>query len=416
MGDGAVEERPTPGSRWAALGAVSALTLETVELLVVDLPFVRPVETALGTHHHRPVVLVHLNARCPDGALFDGWGECAALADTTYDPEDAGTSFAVLEDDLLPALVAEADRSGVLPSVGSLPEVIDHRRRPLAYAALEMAVADAHLRAERRSFAGLLGVESHRVTPGSVTGLPHSVDELVTECNRLRSAGFVRVKIKVAPGFESIVAEGARSMAGTGLRLQVDANGAYGSDAAERLAVLDDAGLLCIEQPLGRDDLEAHRRLAEVLATPLCLDESLHSPASVVDAVERRACSVVCVKPARLGGIGSALEVIAWCAERGVPWWIGGMFESGYARGANRALSALSDPSGLTGGSLPGDLAPTSAYLARDLVPQVDGSIDAASGDLHIPLPGGPGIGPPVDTARPGVRVVRETRVQVGRP
>ncbi len=71
-------------------------------------------------------------------------------------------------------------------------------------------------------------------------------------------------------------------------------------------------------------DLAAHARLAARMRTPICLDESLGSPADVVAALAMGACSVVCVKPARLGGLGAALQVIESCAAAGVPLWIGG--------------------------------------------------------------------------------------------
>ena len=396
------------GTRWSGLGRSGTVTLEAAEVIRVDLAFSDPVETAVGTHRRRPVVLVHLSGRGPDGVQLDGWGESAALVDTTYDAEDAASAFTTLEHELLPSLAARSGRSGALVPVGDLAPLLGDGTHPFAYSAVEMAVADLHLRAEQRSFAALLGVEGHRVAPGAVVGLPGSTEELIERCGRLASAGFVRVKVKIAPGAESVVARAARPLTGSGLLVQVDANGAYGDDAAERLSVFDGAGLVCIEQPLGRQDLEGHRRLAELVETPICLDESLDSPHSVVRAVETGACSVVCVKPARLGGIGAALEVIGWCAQHGVPWWIGGMFESGYARGVNRALAAL------PGGPLPGDLAPVATYLAGDLVPAVDGAIDPATGTLSLPVAAGSGMGPAPELASVRSQVTRRASVTVG--
>ncbi|HEY5108073.1 MAG TPA: o-succinylbenzoate synthase [Acidimicrobiales bacterium] len=360
---------------------------------MVDLPFRAPVVTSVGTHRIRPLVLVRLVGRGPDGNPVEGWGECAALADTTYDAEDAAGAFADLETRLLPGLVAAAHACGAVPPVAQLGGLNGGIGRPLAWAALEMAVADTHLRGIGRSFADLLGVADRRVTPGAVLGLPRSVGELAADLDRLRAAGYARVKIKVAPGSEAIIDHAVRPLVGSGLLVQVDANGAYGPDADERLGLLDDLGLACIEQPLGRDDFDGHRRLAEALATPICLDESLDSASRVVEAVESGACSVVCVKPSRLGGIGAALAVVDWCEARGVPWWIGGMFESGYARGVNRALAALPGP------TLPGDLAPPRSYLAADVVPPVDGAVGGATGRLTLPVPAGPGMGPPPDSA-----------------
>ena len=108
------------------------------------------------------------------------------------------------------------------------------------------------------------------------------------------------------------------------LRLQVDANGAYAEGDVAHLGGLDRFGLLCVEQPFDPPDLEAHARLARRMATPVCLDESLDSPATVERALALGACSVVCVKPARLGGLGAALQVIESCTATGGPAVDGG--------------------------------------------------------------------------------------------
>jgi len=386
-------------------GSVGLLSAEVVE---VRLPFRVPVSTAKGTHRSRPLVLMGLECARPDGSVVTGWGECAALDDTTYDDEDVDTVWSALTDQLVPALIALVGDGGKLPAPGDLERYRGAARRPLAHATLEMAVADVHLRAGGHSFAELIGVESQIIVPGAVLGLPTTAEQLGSDLVRLHDTGYARVKIKIAPGLETLVDRAVRPLIGSGLIVQLDANGAYGSDAAERLGVLDDLGLACIEQPLGRNDLEGHCQLAAALVTPICLDESLDSPDKVVEAVNGGACSVVCVKPARLGGIGAALEVIAWCDAQAIPWWIGGMFESGYARGVNRALAAISDH------SLPGDLAPPQVYLDADLVEPVPGTIDARSGRLGVPVPSGPGMGPGIDLAlvQPWMvrRVVQDVR------
>ena len=385
-------------------GSVELLSAELIE---VRLPFREPVATAKGTHRMRPLVLVHLQCTGPDGSVVDGWGECAALGDTTYDDEDVAAVWSALTDGLIPGLISLLGSDGKLPTPSDLHGNRSQAGRPMAYAALEMAVADGHLRAGGRSFADLIGVGGQIIEPGAVLGLPTTAEQLGSDLVRLLDSGYARVKIKIAPGLETLIDGAVRPLVGSGIIVQLDANGTYGSDAAERLGILDDLDLACIEQPLGRYDLEGHRQLAADLVTPICLDESLDSPQAVVEAVDGGACSVVCVKPARLGGIGSALEVINWCEAHSVPWWIGGMFESGYARGVNRALSALSD------GSLPGDLAPPQAYLDADLVEPMPGTVDADSGRLTVPVPVGPGMGPVPDPPLVEPRVVRRLVVDV---
>ncbi len=110
-------------------------------------------------------------------------------------------------------------------------------------------------------------------------------------------------------------------------------------------------------------------------------------------ALELGACSVVCVKPSRLGGLGAALTVIDRCTESGIPLWMGGMFESGYARGVLTVLGALD------GMAWPGDLSPARTYLEDDLVAEVRPTRDGPEGSLVVELPSGPGMGPPPEPA-----------------
>jgi o-succinylbenzoate synthase len=372
--------------------APNPVRLITVGLWRIELPMRAPITTAKGVHRRRPLVMVELVGEL-EGSPVVGWGECAALADATYDREDVDGSFRALEDGLVPGLVTLASRSGGwLPGPSQLGP-IRGAAGPLAYAALEMAVADCHLRAGGTSLAGLLGVEGRSVEVGAVTGQYDSIHELVAGAEAVAGAGIGRLKMKIGPGSDVVPVE-AVSRAVPELRLQVDANGSYAEADGDHLAGLDRFGLLCLEQPLPPTDpagLDAHARLARRLTTPVCLDESLHSPATTFEALARGACSVVCVKPSRLGGLGAALQVIESCAASGVPLWMGGMFESGYARGVNTTLAAL------TGFSWPGDLRPAGSYLDQDLV-DAPGLFRSGPGSaLRVELPSGPGLGDPPD-------------------
>lgn len=396
---------------WRALGADSQLLVEEVEVLRLDLDLQRPLETAVGVHRHRPVVLVRVAARPVDDgptqgglrrAAVMGWGECAALADRTYDAEDAEDAAATLDEVLVPGLLAAAPRVArrggrllpVLPPpalLHDLPEVAGcAREHPLAVAALEMAVADAHLRAAGTSWAHLLGVEGRRVTAGAVVGRQHSVSALVREVAGLVDGGCARVKLKIGPDWD-VTPVSAITAAFPAIAVQADANGAYTARQVDHVRALDDYGLRCIEQPFGRHELALHAEVARTMRTPFCLDESAGSPEEVRKALALGACSVVCVKPARLGGLGAALDVLAECAERGVPVWLGGMFETGYARGVNAALAALAD---VAGTSWPGDLVPASAYLVDDIVPADPRSTAGARFELAVPRGHGMGLAP----------------------
>jgi L-alanine-DL-glutamate epimerase-like enolase superfamily enzyme len=62
--------------------------------------------------------------------------------------------------------------------------------------------------------------------------------------------------------------------------------------------------------------------------------------------------AAVNVKPARIGGVLEALDVVAACAARGIAVYFGGMFEVGVGRAQLQALAALLCP------DAPNDVAP----------------------------------------------------------
>src|SRR5581483_11513943 len=147
------------------------------------------------------------------------------------------------------------------------------------------------------------------------------------------------------------------------------------------LTRLDAFDLLLIEQPLAEDDLLGHAQLAEVLDTPVCLDESIVSARAAADAIALGACRIVNIKPGRVGGYLEARRVHDVCAAHDVPVWCGGMLETGLGRAANLALAAL------PGFVFPGDTSGSARYYHQDITPPF------VLSDGYLPVPAGPGIG-----------------------
>jgi len=333
-----------------------------VEVSWLDLSLRRPVGTSAGTHRARPVVVVRVD--CDDA---QGWGECGALAEgTLVDPPvhavwsalvGAGTGVARL-------IAASKAWDGELPDVGAVAGLYGSTAvARMVAATVEMAVLDAELVASGTRLAPWLGVERGAVAAGGVVGIPadRSLGSLLDAVEAVVAGGLRRVRLKIGPGWDVEPVAAVRRRYPE-VDLQVDANGGYrqpgaGEPSVDRLAPLDEHDLICIEQPLPPTDLPAHGELAERMTTPICLDESLTTPGSVVDAIGYGACEVACVKPARLGGLLVAREVQETCAIAGVPAFVGGLFETGLGRSANAALA------GLSGFTLPGDLTDPAGYL-----------------------------------------------------
>jgi len=167
------------------------------------------------------------------------------------------------------------------------------------------------------------------------------------------------------------------------IQLMADANGDYTLADADHLARLDPFGLTMIEQPLSYSDIVQHAQLQRRLATPLCLDESIHTLDDACAALDLGSCRIVNIKQGRVGGLLEAVRIAAACAARNAPAWSGGMDETGIGRAVNIHLQTV------PGFTLPGDTSETSRYFHEDIVepPVVLGP------DGFIEVPRGPGIG-----------------------
>jgi O-succinylbenzoate synthase len=283
----------------------------------------------------------------------------------------------VLRRFLVPAVAAAGDLGPETPAE-AMAFVKGHR---MAKAALELAVLDAWLRARDEPLAGWLGATRDRVPAGVSVGIMGSVAELLDAVGGYLDQGYLRVKLKIEPGWDIEPVAAVRERFGDELRLQVDANAAYSVADAGHLAGLDRFGLLLIEQPLPEDDLVGHAELAGRLETPVCLDESITSAKLAVDALGLGACRIVNVKAGRVGGYLEARRLHDACQRLGAPLWCGGMLETGIGRAANVALAAL------PGFTLPGDTSASDRYYRQDL------TAPFVLREGHLEVPDGPGIG-----------------------
>jgi O-succinylbenzoate synthase len=316
-----------------------------------------------------------------DAEGLEGWGECVAAS---VPSETTETAWDVLTRIALPRVVGRelARPTDVLDPVGWV------RGHPMALAALEMAAWDLCARAAGVSLAKLLGGERRRVAVGVALGLSESFDRTAAAVERALADGYARVKLKIAPGRDVEVLAGLRERFPS-LPLSADANCAYTLADAPRLEELDALDLEMLEQPLAWDDLVDHARLQEKLETPICLDESIGSERAAAAALALGSCRIVNLKPGRVGGLAASLRIHDLLVSKGMPFWCGGMLETGIGRAHNLALASL------PGFTLPGDISASRRYWERDIV-----TPEHVVSDGTMSVPDGVGIGVDVDRER----------------
>lgn len=346
------------------------MKIEGFELRRIALPIVSPFRTSFGTQTERDILIVKA---VTDGA--EGWAECVTLPQPVYSPEYTEGAVDVMKRYFIPAVAGVRDANGVAQALHKF------KGHPMAKAALETSLLDAELRAEGRSFARELGSVHERVPCGVSVGIMDSLPELLDAVDGYIDEGYVRIKLKIEPGWDVDVVRAVREKFGDDVLLQVDANTAYTLRDARHLAKLDDFDLLLIEQPLEEEDIVGHADLAKMMKTPICLDESVTSAQTAAAAIRLGATSVINIKPGRVGGYLEARRIHDLAAAAGVPVWCGGMLETGLGRAANIALASL------PGFTLPGDVSASGRFYATDITePWV-------MEDGHLTVPTGPGLG-----------------------
>jgi O-succinylbenzoate synthase len=371
--------------------------IERIELRLLRLPLVRFFETSFGRVHDRSFVLVTVE---DNGAT--GVGECVADANPFYSAETTRTAWHIIADFIAPIVLARsfAHPRDIFDALGVI------RGHPMAKAAVEMAAWDLFARQLDQPLADVLGgsraVLARGIASGVSIGIQDSFDQLADRVEAELAEGYRRIKIKIKPGWDIDAVRVIRERFGS-VPLMVDANAAYQLEDADHLGGLDRFDLMMIEQPLEYDDIRDHARLQARIATPICLDESLHTPRLADEALAMGACRIINIKPGRVGGHAQSIRMHDIAVKHAAPVWHGGMLESGIGRAHNIHLSTL------PGFTLPGDVAASRRYFAPDLIdPEIDVRPDGT-----IAVPPGPGIGVTIIPER--VAAASIERLELGR-
>ncbi len=356
------------------------IRIEGVQLHEIHLPLVHYFETSFGRTTDRKIILVSVRA---GGAT--GYGECTAGEEPGYSSETTETAWHMLSDFIIPRLLGK-DLESAAAVDGALSPIRGNR---MAKAALETAVWDLEARMRRIALSRHIGGVRDEIPSGVSIGIQEGIGALLEKVRLELAAGYRRIKIKIKPGWEIEPLQRIREEFGD-VPLMADANSAFSLKDIPLFKRLDRFKLMMIEQPLAYDDIVDHAILQKELATPICLDESIHSAADARKAVEMGSCRIINMKLGRVGGYAEALRINDYCTRAGIPVWCGGMLESGVGRAHNIAMASLS------AFTLPGDVSASKRYFAEDTVKPPVTVTERGT----ILLKDGPGIGYDLDWER----------------
>ena len=349
-------------------------TLATIELTEITLPLVHFFETSFGRTYERRIILVRVEDK--EGA--EGWGEVTCGETPSYSSEWTDSAWVTIERMLAPMAVGK-EFTAAADVWDAFAKVRGHR---MAKAAIETACWDLEAKKLGVPLWRYLGGVKPEIECGVSIGIQDSVEQLFEMIQAELEAGYRRIKVKIKPGWDFDDVRRVRERFGD-IPLMCDANSAYSLEDVKLFQRMDEFGLMMFEQPLAHDDMLDHAKLQRAIKTPICLDESIHSPDDARKAIELGACRIVNLKLGRVGGHTQARRVESVCRDAGIPVWCGGMLESGIGRAHNIAMSTLA------GFTLPGDVSASKRYWHEDII---DPPVDVTPQGTIIPSEK-PGIG-----------------------
>ncbi|MEE8364006.1 MAG: o-succinylbenzoate synthase [Dehalococcoidia bacterium] len=327
------------------------MRIERLDVYHVAMPLLYPWRTAYGEDYEIHSVLV----RATSGDVT-AWSESSPLFAPTYLTESAGGVFYHVTEILGPHVVGR--EYGTAGDLNARLGVF--KGNQFAKAAIEIAWWTLQAKLTGTPLHRLLGGETREVVAGADFGIQDSIDMLLGNIQGAVDAGFPRIKLKAAPGWDLEMLRAVRS-AFPDTTFHIDCNGGYTLDDLPMFREIDRLGLAFIEQPLNYADIIDHAELARQIETPVCLDESIVSVRVVEQALALDACRYVNIKPGRVGGLANAIAIHDVCREAGVPVWVGGMLESAVGAAICIELATLANF------TYPGDLFPSSRFYERDL-------------------------------------------------
>ncbi len=361
---GAVARPIRPGPR------IRSLSVEPYRL-----PLCRPWQSASATFLERRGWLVIAQS---EGVR--GYGDCAPLP-------QAGTETAERSAAALSIWVTELQGLEIDGAMSRLGQ--GSSATPAVAMALECALLDLQSRIAGVSLRRWIGGQ----TGGGVADAI-SVNAMLGAVGKLtdgaiagaidRGFGVLKLKVGLA-GPEPELAALARIAADLppGVRLRLDANGAWDSKTAGRVvARLNDLPVESLEEPLAVPNADALACLQALAVFPLALDESLGPLVSRLGS-EGLPVRRAVLKPTVIGGLRATLGLARRLQAAGVETVLTGLVESAAGLWPVAQLAAAA------GGPLPHGL-DTARWLAEDL-----GTAPApAAGALRLPDEPGSGFHP----------------------
>ncbi len=317
------------------------LTIKTIRTKPFKLPMHKPLRW--GKHGFMPEAHhVLVEVELSDGAI----GQAEALPRPTIYGETVTSICTIIEQELLPRVKGEvADPTMIFETLQAV------KNNQTAKGAFDIALHDALAQSNGVTLAEHLGATRDKVKVSYILGIG-SHDEVLADAQMVYDQGVRVLKVKVGRDWEADVERiKLLGQIAPDLELYADANETMlPHNAAERLAVLRDLGLLYCEEPMPIELVLQRSALQNGQHLPIIGDDSCFSIRDVQRELALDTFDVLNIKCARTGYTESQLMLAAIAPyEKNV--MIGSQASSKLGMSRNAAFAAkaeVNEPSELS--------------------------------------------------------------------
>ena len=282
-----------------------------------------------------------------------GLGEVSPQSTSLNGDPSVAEVLCELRDFALPQFQEVCAREGAISSWTRVARFAGPRSSSFfAVSLIEMAVLDFEMRNQELRVSDIWPATYETQSLSTVSILDEE-DWIVNESSQ-------RIRVKTSPGEISEFQLSRLRSLSKPIILDFNCSAQSDEDVISQVSALDGTvEVMAVEQPFAVGNVVDHARLSEQLHVSVSLDEGVRSIRDLEQIARYSAARLVCVKPSRVGGLANARTMIAKAQSLGIDAYVGGFFESEFARTVNAALAS-------TCTDQPSDISQVQMSLNRD--------------------------------------------------
>jgi len=287
--------------------------IQTVEVRAVRVPMTEPHRTASGTITESPLVLTDVIT--DSGVIGHGLVFTYTTAALLPTAELVRNLAPLIEGEILAPAELEQQLARRFRLLGTQGLV------GMALAAIDMACWDALARCHEIPLCRLLGGVEKPLRAYGAVGYD-GPDGSARTAERWARLGFTGIKAKI--GYPNVyedlaVVSAMRKAVGEQMAIMVDYNQSLSpAEAIERLRILDDEGLLWVEEPTLAHDYAGHAQIARAVDTPIQCGENWWGTLDLQHAIDAGASDYIMLDVMKIGGVSGWMRGAAMTRDRGL--------------------------------------------------------------------------------------------------